>query len=295
MAIMRKKGSVALDQFPKVYPGVAYADLSKSQVLDLLLPEGDGPFPLILQVHGGGWISGSKLGEDEAAIFKLVSQGYAIASVEYRLAQEAKWPAQIYDVKAAVRFLRANAETYHLDCSHITAWGNSAGGHLVQFLAATNGDAEWEDLSMGNENQSSSVESLISWYGASDMMDDSKEKDPAFVPAKILMGFSREENPGAYFAASPIWHVTNRFPRSLFQHGYEDELIDWKQSWRIVEKINTLAGEKRADFELIAGGHGSPLIKNDDSMIRCLRFLDEQHHITRDYSLVSLPKMKVLF
>src|SRR4051812_4543175 len=113
------------------------------QRLDLYVPErADNPLPVIVWVHGGAWLAGSKEGGGPALPF--VGKGYAVASVNYRLSQHATFPAQIEDCKAAIRWLRAHAETYHLDPDHIGVWGASAGGHLVALLGTSGGVEELE-------------------------------------------------------------------------------------------------------------------------------------------------------
>ena len=113
---------------------------NKSLKLDLYLPEGQGPFPLIIWVHGGGWTSGDKSLSANSSQIRQTTRGYAVASVNYRLSQEAKFPAQIEDCKAAVRWLRANATQYNVDPSRVAAWGSSAGGHLVALMGTSAGE-----------------------------------------------------------------------------------------------------------------------------------------------------------
>src|SRR5215468_8396747 len=115
----------------------------RAMLLDLYLPEKtDKPLPLIIWIHGGAWMGGSKDGPSPA--LRFLKDGYAVAHVGYRLSQEAKFPAQIHDCKAAVRWLRAKSKEYNLDPKKFVAWGSSAGGHLVALLGTTGGVAEFE-------------------------------------------------------------------------------------------------------------------------------------------------------
>ncbi len=110
--------------------------------LDLYLPpKADAPTPLVIWIHGGGWEAGNK---ENPPGLGLLKKGYALASLNYRLSQEAKFPAQIEDCKAAIRFLRANAKKYNLDPDHFGVWGASAGGHLVALLGTTGSSRSWK-------------------------------------------------------------------------------------------------------------------------------------------------------
>ena len=139
----------------------------QDQMLDLEVPEGPGPFPLLIHVHGGGWRSGKKGQGGGIAMVRprMLAQGYAFASINYRLSGAAKFPAQIQDCKAAVRWLRANAGQYRLDADRFAAWGTSAGGHLVALLGTAGDVAEFDDASLGNAGVSSRVQAVIDWYG----------------------------------------------------------------------------------------------------------------------------------
>src|SRR5260370_39954354 len=137
------------------------------QKLDLYLPEkSDDPLPLIIWIHGGAWMAGSK--ENPPGI-ELLKRGYALASINYRLSQHAKFPAQLEDCKAAIRWLRANATTYHLDPDRIGVWGASAGGHLVALLRTT-GDVKELEGEEGNPQQSSGGQSVVDWFGPTDIL-----------------------------------------------------------------------------------------------------------------------------
>ena len=159
--------------FASVDPTVtdlAYAALSEAQKLDLYLPTtGDGPFPVVIMVHGGGFMFGDKSdGAGLTGVDQLLEAGYAVASINYRLSGEATWPAQIQDAKAAVRYLRSAADEYNLDPEHFGAWGASAGGNLVALLGTTCGVAELEGADLGNADQSSCVQAVVDWFGPID-------------------------------------------------------------------------------------------------------------------------------
>jgi acetyl esterase/lipase len=150
--------------------GVAYASTSSSQTLDLYLPASDGSTvaPVVVLIHGGAFAMGDS-GMEAGLAQTLVQQGFAVAAVNYRLSGEALYPAGAQDVKAAVRWLRANATQYGLDPAKFAAWGQSAGGWMANMLGVT-GDQEtlFDDDSLGNPDQSDAVQAVVSWYGPVD-------------------------------------------------------------------------------------------------------------------------------
>ena len=151
----------------RVVKDVPYATVGERVLrLDLYLPSGKTRAPLIVWVHGGAWRSGSK---NDVPIRKLVAEGYAIASVDYRLSTEARFPAQIHDIKAAIRFLRGHASEWQLSAKKIVIAGDSAGAHLAALVGVSNGNRELEGELGDNRTQSSSVEGIISFYGAANL------------------------------------------------------------------------------------------------------------------------------
>ena len=150
------------------HANLAYAAVSPAQKLDLYLPQGKGPFPLVINIHGGGFMMGSKDMLDAPIAEALLARGVAVASIDYRLSGEAQFPAAIEDAKAAVRFLRANAATYRLDPDRFLAFGQSAGGNLASLVGTTGNAAVFDNPALGNAGVSSSVVAVIDWFGPSD-------------------------------------------------------------------------------------------------------------------------------
>ena len=165
---------------------------SASQSLDLLLPANARlPLPLIVRVHGGGFSSGDKAGEESGTAAKaILAKGYALASVNYRLSGEALFPAGAQDVKAAVRWLRAHAAEYGLDTGHFASWGESAGGFMAVMIGVTGDQATvFDDDSLGNPGVSSAVAAVVDWYGPTDLatMDSQQTAHPpASCPSSWL-------------------------------------------------------------------------------------------------------------
>ena len=153
---------------------IAYATTSGTQVLDLYLPEGNGPFPVVVNIHPGGFFTGDKDMVPGTPGKAMLKAGYAIASINYRLSGEATFPAAVQDAKAAVRFLRANAAKYKLNPDKIAAFGQSAGGNLASMLGTAGDVAEFDDPSLGNAGVSSRVQAVINWFGPNDFSRDGR-------------------------------------------------------------------------------------------------------------------------
>ncbi len=199
-------------------PGLIYARYgSRSMELDLFSPQGRGPFPAVILVHGGAWITGNHKMENPFAM-ELARRGYVAATVEYRLSNEAKYPAQIHDLKASIRWLRANAKRYQIDPRRIAAIGASAGGHLVALLGVTNGMSKFEGDG-GNLKASSVVQSVVDIDGTATFVDpgniEKEIKGPLDTNTRLI-GATFKERPDVWREASPITHVNVKSAPVLF-------------------------------------------------------------------------------
>jgi acetyl esterase/lipase len=233
---------------------------SKSLLLDLYVPEkADAPLPLIVWVHGGAWRAGDKANCPAKGQLK---RGYAVASINYRLSQEAIFPAQIHDCKAAIRWLRAHAKENNLDPKRIGVWGSSAGGHLVA-LMGTSGDVKELEGDEGNLDQSSRVQAVCDWFGPTDflqmaahMLPDAKmPHDTADSPESKLVGGPIQENKEKVAKANPITYVSKDDPPFLIMHGDKDPLVPHHQSEILTEALKKAGVE--VTFKTVEGaGHG---------------------------------------
>jgi acetyl esterase/lipase len=228
------------------------------QKLDLYLPTQTGPSskrPLIVWVHGGAWLGGSK---NPCPALRFVSRGYAVASINYRLSQHALFPAQIEDCKAAVRWLRANASQYHYDPNRIGVWGASAGGHLVALLGTT-GDVKEFDVGP-NAGVSSRVQAVCDFFGPTDFTKMSSfpstmKHDAPDSPESKLIGGPIQENKDKVQRANPITYVTKDDPPFLIVHGDKDPLVPHNQSEILLDALKK-AGIEATLYTVSGGGHG---------------------------------------
>jgi acetyl esterase/lipase len=236
-------------------PGVEYAVAGGEHLqVDLARPKnGDGPFPAIVCIHGGGFRAGKREGYDKLCV-TLAQQGYVAITVTYRLAPASQFPAAVYDCKAAVRWLRANASKYHVDPARIGVHGGSAGGHLALFLGVTAGVKEFEGDS-GNLEQSSSVACVVSFYGPSDFTKSYGKSVDAAEVLPLFLGGDVEHARLAHIRSSPLNWVTPDAPPTLCVHGTDDKYVAYEQAGWMVDRLKACGVE--ADLLTLDGaGHG---------------------------------------
>lgn len=214
------------------------------------------PMPVVVFVHGGGWRRGSRDGGIRP-LTRLAQRGYFGASVEYRLSGEAPFPAQIEDVKCAIRFLRAKAKDYNLHPDRIAAWGSSAGGHLVALLG-TSGDVKDLEGKGGSAEFSSRVQAVVDWFGPTDFLKMGKNKidhDSATSPESLLVGGPIQESKEKVAAANPVTYVTKDDPPFLIMHGDKDDLVPLSQS-ELLHQALEKAGVESTLHVVKGAGHG---------------------------------------
>ncbi len=256
---------------------IRFAEIDGHELkLDLYLPpEAKNP-PLIVWVHGGAWRAGSK---NKMPLTDLVREGFAVASVDYRLSPVAKFPAAIHDIKGAIRFLRAKRKDYGFNAEKIAIAGASAGGHLVALVGTTNGHKALEGEIGGNLDQSSDVQAILSYYGASNFMtilDQSTSHGLSVrVPAlELFIGGRPEDVPDLAKLASPVFHVDRNDPPLLLIHGDQDPQMPINQSHELHGKYKELG--LTVQFEVVHGAaHGGKAFHDARRVKLVNRFLDE--------------------
>ena len=245
------------------HPDIQYANPDNHpQYLDIYVPkEAKEKLPVIVAIHGGGWTGGDKRGP---FVVPLVKDGYAIVSINYRLSQVAKFPAQIQDCKAAIRWVRANADKYHFDADHIGVWGDSAGGHLVALVGTTADNKELEG-DEGNLKYSSRVQAVCDFYGPSDFLtiNDQAPPDTAIhhnapdSPEAKLIDGPIPDNKDKAAKASPVHYVTKDAAPFLIMHGDNDRLVPLAQSEEFADALKKAGVE--VTLHVVKGtGHGFP-------------------------------------
>jgi acetyl esterase/lipase len=263
------------------------SSLQPAQSLDLYLPLENSsapqhPFPVVVYIHGGGWLHGDKANpECTGACAALVKNGFAAASINYRLINVAIWPAQIHDCKAAIRCLRAHAKQFNLDTEHIGVWGASAGGHLAAELGVTNSNAKLEG-NEGYNNELSTVAAVCDWYGPTDLTTLKSQLKQFHMSRDVsnmaswLVGGSLDSSNERAVEASPVTYASNNSPPFLIMHSDNDPIVPPAQSQELVDALNAKGAQARL---VILHGYGHDFLGRD-AQKQVLDFFDLhlKHH-----------------
>ncbi|MDJ0381989.1 alpha/beta hydrolase [Streptomyces sp. G-G2] len=243
------------------FDGITYATTPgyRPRLLDAQLPAGEGPFPAVVWIHGGGWLDGDRRYPPPTVPVELLhgsvlAAGLALVSIDYRHSLEAPFPAQLHDVKAAIRYVRAYAETLGIDPARIGVWGESAGGHLAA-LAGVVGpgspDAEALEGTQGVGSGDTGVLAVVDWYGVSDLVVLAGHPMPPMPagaefpdPYEALLGGTEAQRPELARAASPVTYAGSPgVPPFLLIHGTQDGLVPYSQSERLAAALESGGGE----------------------------------------------------
>ncbi len=261
LVVVQRRSSAESQKVPEgitAHRDIAYVTNGhERQKLDLYVPDEGENLPLIIWIHGGAWLGGDK---EHYRPMEYLKSGYAGASLNYRLSQHAIFPAQIEDVKAAVRWLRANAETYRLDPNRFAAWGSSAGGHLVAMLGTTGDVTEFE---VGeNLEVSSRVQAVVNYFGPTDFLQmdahrlpDGLVHDAPDSPESKLVGGPIQEHKDRVARANPITYVSKDDSPFLIIHGDKDSLVPYHQSVLLNDALQGV-GVPVTFYRVEGGGHG---------------------------------------
>lgn len=250
------------------YSAIAHADVTRDLVyasigerqlkLDIYTPTNKkNPF-LIIWIHGGAWHSGTK----ENPPMQLLEKGYALASAEYRLSPEAKFPAPIHDIKAAIRFLRANADKYHYRADKIAIWGSSAGGHLAALVGVTNGHTGLEGDIGKYLDSDSSVQATVDYFGPTNFLTILAQSTPHGINVRapalaLLLGRPVDQVKELAELASPVAHVDKHDPPILILHGDQDYQVPINQSHELEGQFIKHGAQARL-VVVHGAGHSTP-------------------------------------
>lgn len=260
---------------------------SKAQMLDIFLPEqGEGPFPCLLYMHGGGFAMGDRHDAHLNALLHALELGWALIPIEYRLSGEAIFPAAVLDCREAVRFLRRSAAKYHLDPARFAVMGGSAGGNLSALLAMNipNGAFLGENAEQGYA-ESPEVCAAVDWFGPTDFqrMDaQAKENRISFVDhfqpysaESTYMGVPLMEADALFAAKSnPISYISGHMAPLLIEHGACDRLVPFQQSAALGRAIAEKLGAGRANLVILEGAdHEDPAFESPENLALVWSFL----------------------
>jgi acetyl esterase/lipase len=294
--LAQRPGQKAAERLEKinVETDIEYAKAGDiSLQLDVLKPKAasDKPRPCIVWIHGGGWQNGNKSSGTGRLASYVASGEFVGVSVGYRLTDKGSWPAQIHDCKAAIRWIRANAEKLGIDASKIGVWGSSAGGHLVSHLGSSGDVKEVEgDLgtpSLAAGGVSSRVACVVDFCGPSDFaafgLDAPRMNEPG-QPVYKLLGGPAKEKADAAKQASPITFVSKDDPPFLIVHGTADRTVPIKQA-ELLHEAQKKAGVDTTFIRIEEGGHG---IGGPEVEARVRAFF-EKHLLGKDVQVSGEP------
>jgi acetyl esterase/lipase len=269
------------------YLDLAYATLSEAQRLDIYLPDKiSGALPVIVAIHGGAFMMGDKGDDQLKPVIAGLKRGYAVISINYRMSGEAVFPANIADVKAAIRWIRSNSKKYSLDTARIAVWGDSAGGYLAALAGTSGGVSELEDLSLGNAAYSSKVQAVIDWFGPINFlkMDDQLREtgngkaghSESGSPESKVLGAKITEIPEMVKKANPETYISVDDPPFLIQHGTKDPVVPTQQSEEFYSRLINVLGENKVSLTLLKDeGHGGPQFEDTANIDKVFNFLDK--------------------
>lgn len=268
---------------------IPYAFMSPMQKLDIYFPDDlRGPYPVIVSIHGGAFMGCDKSDMQVMPMLEGLKRGYAVAAINYRLSWEAKFPALVQDAKAAIRWIRANAERYELNSHRIAAWGGSAGGYLASMLGVSAGIPELEDLGLGNPEQPCNVQAVVAWFGPTDFLKmdeqlasnglcspEDQSHNGENSPESLLLGQKITEIPELVKAANPETYIRPGAPRFFLQHGTKDCVVPVQQSVNFATNLSKILGEDKVELELIQDAeHADPRFESPENVKKVLDFLD---------------------
>jgi acetyl esterase/lipase len=270
-----------IDAFPKgtiLHSNIAYNnDTDTKHLLDIYLPpNAKGKVPIVIFVHGGGWLGNDKyadIGYMKRTVAEIVGSGFALASIDYRFSTQAIFPAQIRDCNRAISFLFDNADKYGLDRNKIAVMGFSAGGHLASLIGLSKNN-NVENFFMSGATKSFNVKAVVDFYGPAELILFPGNDDPK-SPESLLIGATPLSRPDLAKAASPVTYVDKNDPPFLIIHGEKDDIVSNKHShllssWlKVVGVQNELVIVKDAP-------HFGVMFDVDEVRNKVMRFLKEE-------------------
>jgi acetyl esterase/lipase len=266
-------GSTDVPKIATVYD-LVYAKPDSGELrLDVAYPaEGDGPFPRVVVIHGGAWRIGNKVG-NRPLLAEFARRGYVAVAPQYRHCPRDVFPAQVHDVKAAVRWLRGHAADYKLDADHVGAMGFSAGGHLSLMLGVTSPEDGLEgDVATGSP--SSKVQAVVNYFGPSDLTA-TDVPEIAYGLVRDFLGAKTTDRPDLAVKASPITYLSKDDAAILTFHGTKDPLVPHSQATKLAEAMSRVGLPGRVEL-LVGAGHGWTGPEMRRTMNDTYAFLDAQ-------------------
>lgn len=312
LRMWRKNGPMISVEGRKGYFDVAYGQDSEAQRLDVFLPEGKGPFPAVISIHGGGYVACDKRQKEMIEpMLTGLRRGFAVIGLNYRLSGECRFPEPVRDIKRAIRFIKAHGEEWGICTERLILWGGSAGGYMTLMGCLCTDEAYFDSVSDPYKDVDAGVTAGVAWYPQTDFSSSDEELEMNSIIYQFMKGPCEEENEQEYEVAfppmeetvfpmhnredgacalflgtnpgsgdeivktaSPVYHIHKNMPPMLIQHGSRDQILPMEQSVRFAVKANRLCGEERVILDIIPGAiHSSVLFETEKNLERVFDFI----------------------
>lgn len=268
-----------INAFPKgtvLHGNVRYNnDTLQKHLLDIYLPaSANGKLPLVILIHGGGWLSNDKyadMGYMKKTVAEIISSGFALASIDYRFSTQAVFPAQMQDCNRAISFLYDNADKYGFDKTHFAVMGFSAGGHLASLVGLSKNN-NIGMFFMPGTSKSFNFKAVVDFYGPSELQLFPGSNDEK-SPEALLIGAAPLERPDLAKTASPVTYVDKKDPPFLIIHGENDELVSPKQS-RLLSSWLSVNGIQNELIIVKGAPHFGVMFDSDEVRKKVIDFLN---------------------
>ena len=263
----------------RAFLNIPYKESGAAKSLDIFLPdEGNGPFPVIIEIHGGGWFFGCKCSKRFAPVFEGIKRGYAAVSLDYTLSSSEKFPVQIEEIKTAVRFLRAHAADYHLDPTHIALWGESAGAHLAVVTGASNGTNFLDGMRFGWTGYSSKVQAVVALCPPIDLAGCHRYaggKNGARSQEGVLLGGDPQTAEYLVKVADPTTYLDEQASPCFIQMAELDTIVPPEQGRSFEKSYKKKVGRDTVYLEELKGAvHNDPMFRISENRNKIYAFLN---------------------
>ena len=255
-----------------IHTPLSHAPDANRRTLDLYLPnEGNGPFPVIVDIYGGGWFFGNKSSHKLEPALNLLKRGFAVVSINYSLSSQERFPVPVYETKAAIRYVRANAARYQLDPDRIALLGESAGAHMATYCAVTAACRTMQGEGWPNPEVSDQVQAVIALYCPTNIalsgemfaaqksltgFDSTvQEYGEADSPEGTYLGGTPKEKAELFATANPENYLNPACPPHLFLHGSQDQVVPIVGTMTYAAMMMHQIGEENVRFQVVEGGH----------------------------------------
>lgn len=272
------------------YLDIRYAEGSDKRFMDIYLPnEGEGPYPVIIDIFGGGWYFGNRSSHKMNLALELLRRGYAVVSIDYSLSKEAIFPTQIYEIKAAIRKTKEIGSRYQLDTERIAVLGESAGSHLGSVAVLSESAGVFTDIPFGPTGYDATVKAMIALYCPTNLATTDScfrvlgiqpavpEIGEADSPEGVLFGGKLSDIPDQVQAGNGENYVTKNAPAFQFFHGDKDPVVPYLNSADLAVKLMEKIGKEHVEYYLIPGaGHRQEDFMYEENYERMESFLKKQ-------------------